>query len=275
MSNSKIKHILVALDASEVNKTALQAATSLAQQLDAELQALFVEDINLLHLAELPFAREMTYGSQTAKQLTLADMERQLQAQVERMRRIVETIAQQSQVKVQFNVARGQIEAEVCTAAQLTDLLIIGKNTQLLSYSEKVGRTTQGILTTTKCNVLLLQHGARIERPVAVLFDGSEAGQRALQLALQLAHGDHDKLAVFYPTSQQDRLQQQVDEAARPYEITPQHVSLQKNSPEAVLKALTHCQGRILLLEANDDILSAEQVQTLIEQSDKPVIIVR
>ena len=63
MSNGSIKRILVALDASAANRTALQTAALLASELQAELQALFVEDINLLRLAELPFAREVVFGS--------------------------------------------------------------------------------------------------------------------------------------------------------------------------------------------------------------------
>ncbi|MBK7177644.1 MAG: universal stress protein [Chloroflexi bacterium] len=63
----KIQRILVALDASPHSLAALEAAIDLAERLDAELQGLFVEDINLLRLAQLPFARELRYplpGSQ-------------------------------------------------------------------------------------------------------------------------------------------------------------------------------------------------------------------
>lgn len=275
MNNSTIKHILVALDASETDKSILLAANTLANKLDAELQALFVEDINLLHLAELPFAREMTYGSKSARQLTLPDMEKQLRAQVERMRRFVESTAQQGKVKVTFNVARGQIESEVCTAAQLTDLLIVGKNTQLFSHSEKLGKVTRGVISGAQCNVLLLQHGAEIGLPVAVMYDGTDAGQRALKMAIQLAKGDHDKLAVFYPANMMEQLQSEVNKLTEQSDIQPLHIALTENTAEAVLTALENCSGRMLLFENSQKKFKPEQMQEIIRHSNKPVILVR
>ena len=46
-----IRRILVALDASPHSQAALQAASELAAALKAELVGIFVEDVNLLHLA--------------------------------------------------------------------------------------------------------------------------------------------------------------------------------------------------------------------------------
>ena len=275
MSNNKIKHILVALDASEANKSILQAANALADKLNAEVQALFVEDINLLHLAELPFAREMTYGSPTARQLTLADIEKQLNAQVERMRHYVESYSQQGNVKVSFSVTRGRIESEVCTAAELTDLLIVGKNTQLIRHSEKLGKVTQGIITGAKCDVLLLQYGSEISLPVAVLYDGTEASQRALQMAIQIAKGDDDKLVIFYPANLQEQLQPEVSKITSQVGIEPSHLQLKTDTPEGILDALAKCNGRMLLLEANMKTLTQEQIQLLLRQSNIPVVLIR
>jgi len=49
--------ILVALDATEDSLTSLDLATRLAAKLRAELEGLFVEDINLLRMADLPCTR--------------------------------------------------------------------------------------------------------------------------------------------------------------------------------------------------------------------------
>jgi len=275
MSNSTIKHILVALDATEANKSILQAANALANRLNADVQALFVEDIDLLHLAELPLAREMTYGSPTARQLTLADVEKQLKAQVERMRHYVESYGQQGNIKVSFSVTRGRIESEVCTAAELTDLLIVGKNTQLIKHSEKLGKITQGIITGAKCDVLLLQYGSEISLPVAVLYDGTEASMRALQMAIQIAKGDHDKLVVFYPTNLQQQLQPEVSKITGQVGIEPSHVQLKMDTPEGILDALADCKGRMLLLEANMKTFNREKIHSLLKQSNIPVILIR
>lgn len=278
MSNTGIKRILVALDASEANHSALQVATTLASQLQAELQALFVEDINLLHLAELPFAREMMFGSRNSRRLSLAEMERQIQEQATRLRRLVETTAQQSQIKVDFKILRGQISSQLCLAAQQMDLLILGKSSQLLRPSLKLGSVAQEVLAAVNCNVVVLQHGATIERPVAVLFDGTEASQRALQVAIQLAHGDHDQLKVIYPATSADTqqaLKQQVDGLTRTYGIDAGHIQLTSNSPAAVLQALEKYKGGVLIVEVSNDILNSDAITSLIQQSHIPVIVIR
>ena len=55
-----VRHILVAVDATPSSSVVLEAAARLAREFDAELNGIFVEDLNLLHLAGLPFARELT-----------------------------------------------------------------------------------------------------------------------------------------------------------------------------------------------------------------------
>ena len=53
------RRILVALDGSAHVLAALQAASEMAARMKSELVGLFVEDINLVRLAGLPFPREL------------------------------------------------------------------------------------------------------------------------------------------------------------------------------------------------------------------------
>lgn len=278
MNDTGIRRILVALDASEPNRGALQVATLLASQLHAELHALFVEDANLVRLAELPFAREMIYGSREGRRITPANMERQMAAQATRLRQLVEATALQNQIKADFKILRGQISRELCLAAQQMDLLILSKSTQSLHQSLKLGKVAQDVLATANSNLLLLQYGARIERPVAVLFDGSEVSQRALEFSIQLAHGDHDQLTVIYPAVDSKRLhelQTQVENQCRPPGIDTGQVRLNSNTSAALLQALTRYNSRVLVVEAMTDEFKPEDIKTLIQQSHIPVIVMR
>lgn len=281
MKAQNINRILVALDPgfhfSEVDHSILQAATTLAHRLDAELNTLFVEDINLLRLAELPVAREIVYGAASGRKLNVADMERSLTTQTARLRKLVETISQQNQIKIAFDVMRGDIAREVCSASENTDLLVVGKNTQKLRQSLKIGKITKTILSSVSCNLLLLQHGATIERPVAVFFTGSEASHKALQLAIQLVQQDHKNLSVIYPVSTDEEskeLTQQVNELTQPLGIEARHIQLKDNSATAMLETISMTGARVLLLDTSKPVFSSEQVQTLIEQTNTPVILI-
>ena len=277
MIKTNINRILVALDPSEVNRSTLQAATTLAANLDAELNALFVEDINLLRLAELPFAREVVYGSSTGRQINVADMERSLHSQIIRLRKLVETIARKSQVKIAFDVLRGDIASVVCRASEQTDLLVVGKNTQPLRQSMKVSGITQTILSSASCNLMVLQHGATIERPVAVFFTGSKASQKALQLAIQLVEQDHENLTVVYPASsdkEYKNLKQEVNALTLPFGFEARHLQLKDDTAVSMLNTLIDCEARMLLLESRDNVLGKEQMQSLIEQTTAPIILI-
>lgn len=281
IKTQNIHRILVALDPSfnirEVNYSILQAATSLAIRLDAELNTLFVEDINLLRLAELPVAREVVYGAATGRKLNINDLERSLNTQTIRLRKLVETVAQQNQIKITFDVMRGDIAREVCSASKNVDLLVVGKNTQTLRQSLKIGNITKAILSSVNCNLLLLQHGAIIERPVAVFYTGSDASQKALQLAIQLVQQDHKNLIVVYSAgtdTQCKELFQKVNVSTEPFGIEARHVQLKSDTASAMLDVISVTGARILLFDSSKPVFTSEQVQVLVEQSNTPIIFI-
>src|SRR5512146_300494 len=84
-----IRKILIAIDASPHSLAALQAAAEFAARVNAELSGLFVEDINLLRMAELSFVREVSHYSATVTQISREGLEQQLRAQETYARREV------------------------------------------------------------------------------------------------------------------------------------------------------------------------------------------
>ena len=276
-----IHRILVALDpglrSAELSNSILQTAAKLARNLEAELYTLLIEDINLLQLAELPFAREVVYGSSVGRKLSVADMERSLHQQALRLHKLVETIAKQNEIKIAFDVIRGDVARELCSASQKTDLLVVGKNTQTVRRSIKLGSIAKSLLVSANCDLLLLQHGASIERPVTVLFTGSKASHKAMQLAVQSARQDHHNLSVVYPASDESDYQQlvgEVDAITKPHGFLAQHIQLKENSVTAMLDIIISTGARILLLDTGSEVLNTEQVQKLITQTNTPVILI-
>ena len=60
--SSPIERVLVTLDAVSENRTAIDTAVRVAARTGMPLHGLFVEDQDLLRLADLPFARQVTIG---------------------------------------------------------------------------------------------------------------------------------------------------------------------------------------------------------------------
>ncbi|MCK5669327.1 MAG: universal stress protein UspA, partial [Gammaproteobacteria bacterium] len=59
VDNKPVSRVLIALDAMQENPGALETAIALAAQRQSELMMLFIEDMNLVNLAGLPFASEI------------------------------------------------------------------------------------------------------------------------------------------------------------------------------------------------------------------------
>ena len=107
-----IRRILVALDASPHSLAALEAAVTLAARFRAELAGLFVEDADLLRFAELPFAEEIGLFSAQRRRLDGLELERQMRAQMVRIRRLFSGATRQAHVEGSFRVVRGTARPE-------------------------------------------------------------------------------------------------------------------------------------------------------------------
>ena len=160
-----VKRILIALDPSRRGQSALQAAARLAAGTGAELAGLFVEDINLLRMAGLPFAREMGMLA-GSRALGLPDVERALRAEAARAQRMLAEAARELQAHWTFRIARGQMVAEVL--AEAADLLVMAKSEHLVRFAPS-------------------RPQRRVEMPVFVLLDAGVADYRILAAGLKLA----------------------------------------------------------------------------------------
>ncbi len=122
----KIRRIVVGLDIAPHSGAALAAAARLARELDAELDALFVEDEALLRLAALPFAREFGLASATARRLDPAALARDLASRAESARRELGRLWGDRPARWSLRVTRGTTPEAVRAEAGEADLSVLG-----------------------------------------------------------------------------------------------------------------------------------------------------
>jgi nucleotide-binding universal stress UspA family protein len=192
-----IKRILVALDASPHSLAALEAAAELATALHAELLGLFIEDANLLRLAELPFMREIGSFTGLARPLARHELELQLQAQARLARRALAAVAGRAQLQWSFQIRRGMVAAELLRASLDADLISLGTFSGSFGSYQRLGSTALAVFARATSPILVLRRGMRLGSPVLVVFDGTAAAETALALASQLTGGEH--LLVLIP----------------------------------------------------------------------------
>ncbi len=182
-----IRRILVALDSSEHSQAALQAAADMAELLDAELAGIFVEDINLLHTAQLSFVNEIRFPMAEVCKFDQAQMEQYWQAQAAQARHELAVIARSKQISHSFEIVRGAVTSQLLNAALNADLLALGRLGRSLPGRTRLGSTAQTSVSQASGSVLLMGDGFNLRQPLVLIYDGTPAAQRALAVAIELA----------------------------------------------------------------------------------------
>jgi nucleotide-binding universal stress UspA family protein len=187
MAESNVMRIVVSCDASPLGAAALDAAAALARQLNAELAGLFVEDINLLRLATLPFAREYALMNAVPRAIDAGGLEQAMRRQAEAMRAALSQVAGASQVPWTFQVVRGAMLDSVLELMREPGLAVLGHAGQFVVAAE----------TSAQHAAQRRDAGEAGGRPILVLFDGSPVAQRALQVAVALAKSHRTSLVLL------------------------------------------------------------------------------
>jgi len=241
-SKLPIRRILVGLDASPQSLAALRAAVELSVKLEAELLGLFVEDIDLLRLADSPYARDLLLPTAKEMPLDRSSMERKFKAQAEQVRRALEAVASQAKATWSFRVVRGSVPSEILTAAAECDLLALGRVGWSLVKKSGIGSTALAALSEA-VPALLLSSGATLgEHPILVWCDGTPASERAVLVASELARVSSGKLTVLLPSSGQEtgnHIRKQVEDLLKGLDV---HIRYKhaRSSDEVAFRAAVH-----------------------------------
>ena len=197
--NQVPQRILVALDGSPHSLAALQAAVTLARELEAELIGLFVEDVNLVRLARLPFTQEIQLTTARRQPLDSREMDQALRWQAKRLRRALQEAAAAANIPAQFKSVRGLVPAAVVAAALDADLLILGRFSRP-RLRRRLGSTAQAALIQSSRSIMLTQQQLAPLRSILVTFDDSDLSWRALRQAFSLTQPEQALIILLLTT---------------------------------------------------------------------------
>jgi K+-sensing histidine kinase KdpD len=207
-----IQRILVAFDNSRRSGITLETAAELAADLQAELHGLFVEDENLLRLADMPFACEIGSTSASARPLNREVIERTFRAKAEEAKQALMENAQRAQVQWAFQVCRGQLFQMTFAAADEADVTIVDPESTLLDRLPYATRRLDR--KPASASSLSSRNKSEPTSKLVVIMDGSSCAMRALHIALQLCRNLSFDLIVFLAPSA-DKGMEELRELAR------------------------------------------------------------
>lgn len=271
---TKIRRILLALDSSSMSMGALEAAAELAGGLGAELIGLFVEDIDLLRLSELPFATEIGCYSCGLRPVRLDDLERQMRAEAVQMKKALATAATRQGVEWEFRVTRGAVAPEILTAALGAELVIMGKRGWKLS--RRLGSKVEVIISEGKGMTLFVHPGSKISVPIVAVYQESEVGTRVLEIATTLAKIKNGKLSVIVISEQLEK-GQEIRSKVLGYlegEGIDGGVNIMVNPTLSRLEQAVRYMGPVVL-SCEHIFLGHEALCELVNVTENPVLLVR
>lgn len=257
--------ILLALDVSPRSRAALALAAALAADLDVELAGLFVEDVDLLRLSGLPFARELGMFSRGSRPMVMQDMEQALAREASAVQRLLAEAAERMRLRWSFHVARGRIANELFTEASEFDLVVLGKCARL--GWRLVGDSLAEV-----------EPRSAAANPVVAVYDDSAAGRRALDLSDRLARASGAELQVLVTAAKAEDCAGKLD-AAKAY-VAQAGISASvrrciiAGQISELTRAVRQTGASVVVLEGDGRFRSSEGFATLLNEVDCPVFLV-
>jgi nucleotide-binding universal stress UspA family protein len=274
----EIHRIVVAIDCTAHAAAALEAAATLAATLHAELEGVFVQDINLAHLAELPVGREIQFLTGRASDFTASSHAEQNKEQELSARRAIAAAATRAQVTHQFRVARGQVDVEVISAAGNADLLILGVGSRSPGGRDRLGNTARAAAERAPHSVLISKPGTRSIAAPLVCYDGSDGAKRALKAAVRLSSAGEKGLTVLIiaqDVHHAGELRQEVDNMLETMPARTKFLHSAQPAPDQICRFATESGADILIMSADCSLIAGAERLSVLERIACPVLLVR
>ncbi len=266
------RRILVALDDAGPSRDALSAAAVLAAELGAHLEGLFVEDVNLLRAAALPFAFEISVPSGALQPVDLRLLEARLRVAAESARAALAAAAQPLQITWSFRVARGQVSVELLGAAKGADLLVVGRRAR--RAGARPGQTARAAASSAPTSVLVAVHHPD-HRPLAVVYDGSLAADRALDAVRQLGVEGNAPVTLLVSADTEQHAGSLGEAARRRIAPRPARVLWTGGDTIGDLLRATHDSRALLVLGADSPLFQGGGLERLLDATDAPMLVIR
>jgi hypothetical protein len=271
------RRIVVAID-SMAAAHALEAATDLAARLQAELEGLFVEDENMMRIAELNLGRIYDALSGRHHLTDAAAMAQMVRGEAARIRQALAAEAARAHVAHSFRIVRGMMERELVLAAEAADLVILSLASRAVGARIRSDLAWLTAIERAITPVLVIRPGMRLSGRAMVLYDSAERGADLLAAAGRLVTGGDGALTIVLVGPD--------DEAAAPLRahaeaelarlgLTAAFRRLPAFALDDICSLLGEADAGAFVIRAGHPLLAEGGIAALLERVNCPVLVVR
>lgn len=182
---SACERVVVAVSTGR-EKHAIEEAAKLAQLTRSELLAIFVEDVDLLNLAAIPFSVQITTSGER-QPLEALGLEREMKAMADAARIEIDRIARAMGIPWRLEVIRGAPKAALQRSTGEKDILVAASTGEEYAEEEETGLGS----------LVLSARLARRNGPIVVITAPGEQGDWVVRQAAEIAHSRDKPLLVL------------------------------------------------------------------------------
>jgi len=269
----EIKRVLVPLDVSSETGAAIDTAARLAARWQVPLRGVFIEDEELIGLASLPFARQVTLGARV-EPLTRNHVEDHFHAFAERARRDLAAAAERHHVGWSFETVSGPLTPDALGGEH--DFVVAGTASRPIgSHFRTASRCWSWMAIVARPFLLATREWQTGGSVLTLLRRRDPKSARALDIAAQIAAFCGGTLTVAQasdPAGSAD-FTAWVLKRLEGHSVRPQT----ENATEwaALRQRMIELDCRLLVLEAGDRETQPERLRELVEQVACDVLVIR
>lgn len=274
-NDPEIQHILIALDNSDHSIAALKAAVELALRFNAEVIGLYIEDQLLCQLAELSIIKEVSFLTANRRRMEPASMAQNFRIQAKMAEVQFRRLMHRFSLKSEFKVLRGKISHEIMQNAGQSDLILMGKMGNTIDPSKHIGSTTFDVITSANHSTLVMQHYAEIGSPVILLFDGSLASRRGLQVAASyLERDEHLFIFLMDGEKEEQSLKEDINTWIEKKKIKVTYKFLKRDNLSHIIRFAERSSSGLMIVPFPCENITQDFIMRLLDEMDIPVMVI-
>ncbi len=273
-----LRRIIVAMDSSVHAQAAAEAAVGLAVRFEAAVEGLFVEDVNLINLAEHPLGRLVSFPSGIAGALDRGAVERFIRYECSSAQRALQTVAKRRGLRAGFRILRGRVDSEILAAASEADLLVVGLAGRSGSSRGRPGSLALAAAERAPGSVLIYRTGVSPSGDPLVCFDGLHGSVKALDAAISLPRENNRKIRVALVPSEAfaaTALREKVEKLLSYRGLNAQIVECTPQNLEQLCRFAASSGTNAIVLAAESPVLQGEGLRRLLTNANCPLLLVR
>jgi hypothetical protein len=270
-----IERLVVQLDAASETQDAIDTAARLAAQAKVPLDGIFVEDEDLLGLANLPFACQTTLGAGT-EPLTLQHVECQLRVAAERTRQDLATAAKRHGVAWSFEVVRGSPVGARFGASE-RDLVVASALTRPVAGQFRLECRWWSSMSATPGLFLLARRAWEASGAVLIILrDRSLGSVRLVDAAGRIAAARNTPVSVICTAelARAEGFETWIADHLVPHSGSPQ-IELAPADVTALLQRMLELDCGLLAIEASFVEEGPDRIRALVERLACDLLVVR